>query len=128
MWRLENADRVITGPAFEMYMGYHRALVKNNPRFLVIGMLPCSMLYPWISREIIGKVQETNPYFDFVKMNYRDLDDLSSTEIFVDSKFTPEDKKLSADIFCEGMMNELNSFREAGGEKLLTFDEVCRNI
>lgn len=125
-WRLENTDNVKTGTAIEMYMGYHKALVKTNPRFLPIAMLPCSMLYPWIIRQVIGTVDKQSPYYEdwFVK-NSREEDNPSSTELFVDNKFTPEDEKLSVDIFCEGMMNELNYFREAGREKLLTFEEVC---
>ena len=127
-WRLENVDNVKTGTAIELYMGYHKALIKTNPRFLPIAMLPCSMLYPWVVRQFIGTVDKQNPYYEdwFVK-NSREDDNPSSTELFVDTKFTPQDEELSVGIFCEGMMNELNFFREAGGEKLLTLEEVCKN-
>lgn len=126
--RLKNADTVKTGTAIEMYMGYHKALAKTNPRFLPIAMLPCSMLYPWVVRQFIGTVNKQSPYYEdwFVK-NSREEDNPSSTELFVDTKFTRQDEELSVCIFCEGMMNEVNFFREAGGEKLLTFEEVCRN-
>ena len=126
--RLENIDNVKTGTAMEMYMGYHKALVKTNPRLLPIAMLPCSMLYPWIVRQFIGKVNKESPYYEewFVK-NTREEGNPSSTEQFVDTKFTPEDEKESVGIFCEGMMNELNYVRQAGNEKMLNFDEVCRN-
>lgn len=123
-----NIDNVKTGTAIEMYMGYHKALVKNNPRFLPIAMLPCSMLYPWVVRQFIGKMNKQSPYYEdwFVK-NTREEDSPSSTEQFVDERFTPEDEKESVGIFCEGMMNELNYFRQAGGQKELSYDEVCRN-
>ena len=45
-------------------------------------------------------------------------------EPFADTKFTPQDEELSVKIFCEAMMNELNFFREVGGEKLLKFKGV----
>ena len=126
--RLTNADNLKTGTAIEMYMGYHKALVKTNPRFLPIAMLPCSILYPWVVRQFIGTVNKQSPYYEdwFVK-NSREEDNPSSTELFVDTKFTPQDEELSVNIFCEGMMNEMNFFREVGGEKLLNYEEVCRN-
>ena len=126
--KLENVDNVKTGTAIEMYMGYHTALVKTNPRFLPIAMLPCSILYPWIVRQFIGTVNKQNPYYeDWFAKNTREEDNPSSTEVFVDTKFTPQDEKLSVNIFCEGMMNEMNFFREVGGEKLLNYEDVCRN-
>lgn len=126
--KLQNVDKVKTGTAIEMYMGYHKAMAKTNPRFLPIAMLPCSILYPWIVRQFIGTVNKKSPYYEdwFVK-NTREEDNPSSTEVFVDTKFTPQDEELSVNIFCEGMMNEMNFFREVGGEKLLNFEEVCRN-
>ena len=87
--RLKNADNVKTGTAIEMYMGYHKALVKTNPRFLPIVMLPCSMLYPWVVRQFIGTINKQSPYYEdwFVK-NSLEEDNPSSTELFVDTKFT----------------------------------------
>ena len=49
-WQLSEGDKIETGPAVEMYMGYQRAVMNQDPGKLAIAMLPCSMLYPWLVR------------------------------------------------------------------------------
>lgn len=129
-WRLKSADDVDEEPAVQSYMGYHQALVKKNPRFLPIAMLPCTMLCPWMARELVGGVdKQRNPYYEswFLK-NMREEGQQSSTEKFVDTNFSPADEVTAIEIFCEEMMNELNFFREAGGEAPLSLIDVCRNV
>lgn len=129
-WRLENVDAVVKGPAVQSYMGYHKALVKNNPKFLPIAMLPCTMLWPWMDNSLIGEVdKERNPYYkSWFQANMRQEGQQSSTEKFVDTNFSQDDEGPAIEIFCEGMMNELNFFREACGEAPLSLGDVCRNI
>lgn len=87
------------------------------------------MLYPWVVRQFIGTVNKQSPYYeDWFVNNSREEDNPSSTELFVDTKFTRQDEELSVGIFCEGMMNEVNFFREAGGEKLLTLKKFAEII
>lgn len=129
-WRLENADAVEKGPAVLSYMGYHQALVKKNPRFLPVAMLPCTMLWPWMANSLIDKVdRQQNAYYEsWFAANMSPEDQQSSTEKFVDANFSPDDEAPAVEIFCEGMMNELNFFREACGEAPLSLMDVCRNI
>ena len=116
-WRLKNTDSVVMGPAAGMYVGYESALSGEHPKLLCIAMLPCSMLWPWIARELIGSVKkETNPYYGWFEDNLRAADDKSSLEKFVDHFFADEAKYLR--IFQEGLVNELNFFRDACDEPL----------
>lgn len=117
-WRLKNTDSVVMGPAAEMYVGYESALSRQDARFLCIAMLPCTMLWPWIAGELIDSVDEKNPYYGWFEDNKPDTNDKSRLEKFVDFFFTPEDKEKSLLIFHEGLINELNFFRDACDETL----------
>lgn len=117
-WRLKNTDSVVMGPAADMYVGYESALSRQHPKFLAIAMLPCTMLWPWIAGELIGSVNKKNPYYGWFEDNKPDPSHKSRLEKFVDFFFSPEEKEKSLVIFHEGMINELNFFRDACDETL----------
>jgi len=117
-WRLKNTDSVVMGPAAEMYVGYESALSRQDAKFLSIAMLPCTMLWPWIAGELIDSVDKKNPYYGWFEDNKPDPNDKSRLEKFVDFFFTEEDKEKSLLIFHEGLVNELNFFRDACDETL----------
>ena len=117
-WRLKNTESVVMGPAAEMYVGYESALSRQDAKFLSIAMLPCTMLWPWIAGELIDSVDRKNPYYGWFDDNKPDPNDKSRLEKFVDFFFTEEDKEKSLLIFLEGLVNELNFFRDACDETL----------
>ena len=117
-WRLKNTDSVVMGPAAEMYVGYEAALSRQDAKFLSIAMLPCTMLWPWIAGELIASVDKKNPYYGWFEDNKPDPNHQSRLEKFVDCFFTPEEKEKALLIFNEGMINELNFFRDACDETL----------
>lgn len=127
-WRLKNADSVVMGPAAEMYVGYESALSRQDPKLLCIAMLPCTMLWPWIAGELIESVNEKNPYYGWFEDNKPDPDDKSRLEKFVDFFFaeevlTQEENDKMLRIFQEGLVNELNFFRDACDETLYYYSE-----
>ena len=67
-WRLRNSDSVAMGPAAATYVGYERALSQNDPKYLCNAMLPCAMLWPWITDQLIASVDK-NPYHIWFKDN-----------------------------------------------------------
>ena len=117
-WRLKNTESVVMGPAADMYVGYESALSRQHPKFLSIAMLPCTMLWPWIAGELINSVDPKNPYYGWFEDNKPDPNHTSRLEKFVDYFFSPEEKEKSLLIFHEGMINELNFFRDACDETL----------
>lgn len=117
-WRLKNTDSVVMGPAADMYVGYEAALSRQRPKFLAIAMLPCTMLWPWIASEIICSVSNTNPYYGWFEDNKPDPDHKSRLEKFVDFFFSAEEREEALVVFHEGMINELNFFRDACDETL----------
>ena len=125
-WRLKDVGSVVMGPAAKTYMMYQSALSKDDPRYLSIAMLPCTMLWPQIARELNDSVEATSPYRDWFEENYRDPNYQGSLETFVDTHFQPDEAKKASGIFCKGMLYELNFFREACGEELFSLDEFCQ--
>ena len=125
-WQLKDADKIETGVAVEMYMAYQQAVVNENPRNLAIAMLPCSMLYPWLAKNTVVSNPELNPYNkDWFVVNKREGE--TSTEKFV-NKYLADGNRETRDIFLNGMLSELNFFREAGDETLLSFQDAIRNV
>ena len=117
-WRLKNGKSVVLGPAAETYVGFESAVSRNDAKFLCIAMLPCAMLWPWIAGELIGKVKPENPYYFWFEDNKRDPGHKSHLEKFVDRFCKPEDTEKSLAIFRQGLVHELNFFRDACGERL----------
>ena len=125
-WDLESAEEVHVGPAFQAYMGYQDVVVKQHPRYLPVAMLPCTMLWPWMAGSLIQTVDKKNPYYkDWFVENMRQPGTQSSTEKFVDENATDLDEGIALKIFCEGMMNELNAFREACDEDPFEISDIC---
>ena len=117
-WRLRNSDSVVMGPAVATYVGYERALSQNDPKYLCIAMLPCTMLWPWIADQLIASVEKNNPYYVWFDENKRGD---QSLERFVDHFFVqvePEEQQKCLSIFQEGLVNELNFFRSACDQTL----------
>ena len=115
-WRLRNSDSVAMGPAAATYVGYERALSQNDPKYLCIAMLPCTMLWPWIADQLIASVDKNNPYYVWFKDNKPSPGHKSHLERFVDRVFVqvePEEQQKCLSIFQEGLVNELNFFRSA---------------
>ena len=124
-WGLENAEGVAMDPAAKMYVAYQSVLSKNQPRYLSIGMLPCTMLWRWLATGLFGSVETTNPYYSWFDQNKNAKDYQGSLEKFVDAHFKPGEMKESTFIFCEGMMSELNFFLEAGGQLTILPSDYC---
>ena len=114
------------GPASKTYMMYQSALSQDDPRYLSIATLPCTMLWPQMARELDKSVKETSPYRHWFEENIRPPTYQGALEKFVDTHFLPDEAKKASRIFCEGMLNELNFFREACGGELYSLDEVCQ--
>jgi len=117
-WRLKNTENVVMGATTKMYVDYESALSRQDAKYLAIAMLPCTMLWPWIAGQLIDSVDKKKPYYDWFVDNKPDPEGKSRLEKFVDYFFSPEEQKKSQLIFNEGMVNELNFFRDAYGETL----------
>ena len=114
-WKLQSTKSVIMGPAAATYVAYEMKLAETSSKFLAIGILPCDMLWPWVAAQINSQVSKTNVYRSWVDDNLGDGS--SSAQTFVNKFFSQQDRQASQAIFNEGIINELNFFRSACGEK-----------
>ena len=123
---LKSNNSVVMGPAADMYTGYEATVSRQRSKFLTIAMLPCMMLWPWIAKELISKVDKKNnpSYFWFDENNIEDHD----LEKFVDSHFSPEEKEEALDVFRDGIINELNFFRDACNESLFYYSSFTTPV
>ncbi|XP_028407799.1 uncharacterized protein LOC114530377 [Dendronephthya gigantea] len=119
-WKLKSTKSIITGPAAATYVAYEMKLAQNKPKYLSIGILPCDMLWPWVAKQINDQVPKTHVYRSWVDDNLSDGS--SSAQKFANKFFTAEDKEDSQPIFNEGIINELNFFRSACGEKPVSYE------
>ena len=113
--------------AMRMYMGFQEAVISggNDPRLLVIAMLPCSMLYPELASTVKIINPEGNVYKDdWFEENRRDGE--TSTEMFVNEHLVMEQKLylLIEYIFLQALLHELNFHREIGGQPPLSLEDV----
>jgi thiaminase/transcriptional activator TenA len=120
-WKIQNPKSVIFDPEAATYVEYEMKLAQNSPEFLAIGILPCDMLWPWVATEINNQVAQNNVYRSWVDDNLPSKPGPSSTQRFVNKFFTEDDMQKSLKIFNEGMINELNFFRSACGEKPIDY-------
>lgn len=60
-WHLQNTKSIVMGPAAKIYVEYEGRVSRDYPKFLVIAMLPCHMLWPWIANQLIDFVAKSNP-------------------------------------------------------------------
>ena len=112
------------GPAAATYVGFERALSQNDPKYLCIAMLPCTMLWPWIADQLIASVDKNNPYYVWFKDNKPSPGHKSHLEMFVDHFFVqvgPEERQKCLSIFQEGLVNEVNFFRSACDQTLFYY-------
>jgi thiaminase/transcriptional activator TenA len=120
-WKIQNSKCVMLGPEAETYVDFQMKLAQNSPEFLVISILACNMLWPWVATEINYQVAQNNVYRSWVDNNLPSGIGPSSTQQFVNKFFTEDDMQKSLKIFNEGMINELNFFRSACGEKPIDY-------
>ena len=121
-WKLQNAKSVIMGPAAATYVAFTKNLAKNKPKYLAIGILICKTLWPWVAQQIYSKVPKEGVYRKWVEDNIpSSYDPSSTTQGFVNKYFSEDDRNTCQAIFNEGIINELNFFRSACGEKLVDY-------
>lgn len=119
-WKLKSGESVNMGPAAATCAAFIMSLAEKDPRNLVIGFLSCDMLWPWIAAAINSQVPKEHVYRSWVDKNLKNS--TSSAQKFVNKFFSLEqDKAKCQKIFNEGIINELNFFRSACGEKTVDY-------
>ena len=105
------------------YLNYLAELLQTDPRFLAMGVLPCSQFWRCISGHLIYEVKDTSEYktwfaekrastWLYMKAYWRSL---LTTKFRWDVQTGGKGK-----IYLKGMQNEANFITHTGGLKKVT--------
>ncbi|MEM7245712.1 MAG: TenA family transcriptional regulator [Acidobacteriota bacterium] len=122
-WHLNNDQAVTPGPAARAYIDFEQMVASTLPPiYLIVAMIPCDQLWPWLAEQVGPKVKPGNVYAFWPKENggwhgaYR-LDN------FVDRWFADHpdqhDEATATWVFRSCVTGEVNFFRSACGQSLL---------
>ncbi|XP_043938341.1 uncharacterized protein LOC122810856 [Protopterus annectens] len=69
-FRFKKFTELIPSNAAKSYVDSYKALMKEKPIYFVIGLLPCSKLWPYIAQNL--DISDSSPYIDFKNGNMKD--------------------------------------------------------
>ena len=118
-WRLLSSENVFMGVAAATYVASRMELATENPKYLCMSLLAGELLLPWVAREIDDQVD--NVYRVWVVNNNNNY---HTTAEFVNRMFHEADMDTCQDIFNKAMMYELNFYRAACGQRVVSYDEL----
>ena len=107
---------VLLSPITRQHVEYLAKLSATDPRFLAIGVLPCSQFWRTISERLIAQVDPSSEYKGWFEGNLRAPDYESELEKFINKKIEEgvlKEKEIM-DAYFEGMENEKNFIIHAG--------------
>ncbi|XP_071945550.1 uncharacterized protein [Antedon mediterranea] len=69
-WHLNDPTAIKLGEAVRTYITLGRNVAETkHPFYLLVAMLPCSMLWSWLATEIQSGISDTNVYSSWIKKN-----------------------------------------------------------
>ena len=122
-WHLTNVDSLTPGPAAQTYIDFeHDTAAKLEPIYLIIAMLPCDQLWPWLANEIADGNKPGNVY-DFWITENSSWHSAYRLDNFINAWFAEHpdqyDDATANWVMQSCMMGETNFFRGASGQQLL---------
>lgn len=122
-WHLTNIGSLSPGPAAQAYIDFeHQTAESLDPIYLIIAMLPCDQLWPWLANEIADGNRDGNVY-DFWITENNGWHGAYRLDNFINSWFAkhPEQyREATANWVMQScVMGETNFFRSACGQALL---------
>ena len=116
-WHLKDAGNVEPGTAAKEYMSFLITVSKDQPKYLAIAMLPCSMLWRWMADQLVSSVPVDSAYYSWFQDNKSPSPGYKgSLETFVDENFGQEEFKTAKPFFCKAMVHECSFFSESGNQ------------
>lgn len=127
-WHLENTQKVQPGTAASEYMSFLNTVSRDHAKYLAIALLPCAMLWRWLADELFPSVKRNSAYYKWFEENKSPSQGYKGElEKFVDQNFSSEQEYQKAKrIFCQGMLRELNFFREGAIQNRYTLPSECQ--
>ncbi len=122
-WGLQDARAVVPGPAVQGYIDTEKHVAtKAPPIYLIVAMIPCDQLWPWLAGELASKNTPSNLYDFWITGNVSwhgayVLDNFADRWNAEHPGVIDEAKALT--IYRACMTSEVNCFRAATGQELL---------
>jgi thiaminase/transcriptional activator TenA len=122
-WGLKRATALVPGAAVQGYIDTERAVATTAPPiYLIVAMIPCDQLWPWLAGELSSKASPTNLYSFWITGN-ASWHGAYVLDNFVDRWNSEHPGVLDAEkalaIYRACMTGEVNCFRAATGQPLL---------
>lgn len=122
-WGLQDASALVPGPAVQGYIDTERYVAtKAPPIYLIVAMIPCDQLWPWLAGELASKKTPSNVY-DFWITGNASWHGAYVLDNFVDRCNAEDPGLLDFDkalvVYRACMINEVNCFHAATGQQLL---------
>jgi thiaminase/transcriptional activator TenA len=100
--------------AFGSYINFTQTIVANYPpQYVLVSVLPCEQLWPWLGQAINGSAVTPNAYSGWITGNADSGHGAFLIENFINNHTDLFDKNLSIEIFRQGMNEEYRCFNEA---------------
>lgn len=122
-WHLNNIESLSPGPAAQAYIDFERHTAQNlDPIYLIIAMLPCDQLWPWLANEIAAGNRKGNVY-DFWITENSSWHGAYRLDNFINAWFVQHPEQYNDAtanrVMQSCLMGETNFFRGACGQSLL---------
>ena len=119
-WHLKNHESVKLGIAAEKYVTFLHHVSTENPRYLAIAMLPCSMLWRSLANQLHESVSKASAYYTWFEKNKTEKGYRGTLEKFVDDHFGQSEFEIAKPFFWEALAYEYSFFCESGKEQSCT--------
>lgn len=122
-WGLQHASALVPGPAVQGYIHTERTVATTAPPiYLIVAMIPCDQLWPWLAAQLASKAGPSNLYSFWITGN-ASWHGAYVLDNFLDRWNGENPGVLDADqalaVYRACMTCEVNCFRAATGQQLL---------
>ncbi|XP_043938478.1 uncharacterized protein LOC122811025 [Protopterus annectens] len=109
-YSLKNIHELRPWPVIDNYVRSYEKLLKRNPLYFAVGMLPCSKLWPYIANKLT--IDTSSPYYHFKSENEHD-GSKNNYESLLERHRLKISERQAKKIFQTHMKLEMQFFAEA---------------
>ncbi|XP_051977065.1 uncharacterized protein si:ch1073-67j19.1 isoform X1 [Xyrauchen texanus] len=95
-------------PAMKKYLSFYRELMKGDPLYFAVGLLPCSRLWVWLANNL--NIPPTNAYYTWMSENKNGHPEKHYKALLNKYLNTPEKVVKANTVFRTQMQNEHDFF------------------
>jgi len=124
-WHIADPSAINLSTAVKTYSDLESNVANNyDPLYAAVVMLPCDRLWYWLATQIAPDSPTNNVYQFWIADNGGSDSGAKRLEAFIDAHAAQIDADIAHHIFHQAMLGEVNGFRSACGQKLLTLPQT----